>query len=1033
MRFGSTLKRTILYSVTLLSSAAILSLLVVLYSEFGLKSTVKLINYLYYEQIEITGARGTLSEEIKLDKIRISSASKEIVLFDTSIYLALEELIKNDFLHAYSITADKIAILDKNTATQYDNSLLDSFNAFVDQIKEGQTLPEIQFEDYYVPFKVLINKLKLNNIKYITKQAEYNLDYISSDISYHNNVWSIHSFNIKSDNFNILSSGKLVTSTNELAFNLNLYSNQQANSITGNLEAKFDFATNKNSFRLDKISGDWLKSNYVLNGTAEFEKNLLSKLELSAEFAENNFNFIAKLQNDINLTWNLNAPNLTAINKNYAGKINFFGRIVKNNEQDILDVKLLANELQNFRVTKPTEIITEDGISVENLPVLNKVNFTLNGSTQNFEGESRLSLENLSLNTSFFGKAAGNETLLTFTEGKILLEDVTYLTITPDSQIKVSNDKLQLDSLCFATKDSSACLKGEINSKLDWQIKVIGNNINLHLLDNFYPINLESEGLLNCTISSKGSLANFANYIDNLVVQAKVDNYIIHYNDITNDEIKFKIKNLDLNLDFADRVRSKLNIILNSTNKISAEFNIEQEHGLSRYFNNAIEGKLQIDLPELSKLADSTKNKIKGGSLHSTISVSGTLQDPIFANTSNFKNIILYVDSLNTELKLSNLNITQSKTNKSTVTGKGYLGEGPLAIDGEIYYSLTKPSITLNINGDEVTIIDNIEYSIKLSPELKLHLTKNNIDLTGKLKIPQANINIINENDSISASTDVKFITNDIVKSILQKSLDLDIELGDKVYFSGYGLSSKLGGKLKIDLENNSFTKANGELNLEDGTYVLYSLEFKLTNSRLLFAGSSIYNPNLDIKAERTIDNNKVIDNPLLRSSDKIHVGANLTGTLYNPKVQLFSTQGLSENDIISYLTIGKSVDDISKNKTSALFSYILSLFSKEINRNKEDDDNFVDSIELVPTDEVDAAQPESNNEDLNSILANTSIIFGKKLYDRVNLNLEVGLNDPANKTKAKLKYDINDYFTLQVSGSSDVNIGVDLLFDVET
>ena len=84
-----------------------------------------------------------------------------------------------------------------------------------------------------------------------------------------------------------------------------------------------------------------------------------------------------------------------------------------------------------------------------------------------------------------------------------------------------------------------------------------------------------------------------------------------------------------------------------------------------------------------------------------------------------------------------------------------------------------------------------------------------------------------------------------------------------------------------------------GEITILEGRYRAYGQRLDTQNGRLLFTGSPLDNPGLDLRAVREVDN--------------ITVGLEVRGRLQQPQIELFSIPTLGQTDMLSYLLLGSA------------------------------------------------------------------------------------------------------------------------------
>lgn len=116
---------------------------------------------------------------------------------------------------------------------------------------------------------------------------------------------------------------------------------------------------------------------------------------------------------------------------------------------------------------------------------------------------------------------------------------------------------------------------------------------------------------------------------------------------------------------------------------------------------------------------------------------------------------------------------------------------------------------------------------------------------------------------------------------------DVQLIIGDQLHFSGFGLTGRLSGLLRVR-EN---LTAAGDLNILDGRFRGYGQRLELRRAQVLFAGP-LSKPYLDIEAIRRVD--------------EVIAGLRLTGPADAPMSEVFSEPTMAQEQALSYLILGR-------------------------------------------------------------------------------------------------------------------------------
>jgi translocation and assembly module TamB len=160
---------------------------------------------------------------------------------------------------------------------------------------------------------------------------------------------------------------------------------------------------------------------------------------------------------------------------------------------------------------------------------------------------------------------------------------------------------------------------------------------------------------------------------------------------------------------------------------------------------------------------------------------------------------------------------------------------------------------------------------------------------------------------------------------------NLRVQLGSDVWLRSNEANIQLGGEVVLSKAGRTYTPS-GTLDALRGSYTLkigpVTRDFTVERGSVRYFGD--LNAGLDIRAEHVVRAVR---------GEEIPVIANITGTLYAPKVTLESTLNppISETDLVSYLVTGHPANEaVSLGQTNTLetgLSYFSSALSSELER----------------------------------------------------------------------------------------------------
>jgi translocation and assembly module TamB len=306
---------------------------------------------------------------------------------------------------------------------------------------------------------------------------------------------------------------------------------------------------------------------------------------------------------------------------------------------------------------------------------------------------------------------------------------------------------------------------------------------------------------------------------------------------------------------------------------------------------------LQPFFPALSALA---------GTLSASGRLGGVLARPDFHGRVKlrdgelgFQRLPLHINDINARLDVQG--------SVADIRGSMRGGEGTATLEGRADWS-GEPRLDLALQGRRFQLRQPPEILAEVDPDLRLHVAARRADLTGTVRVPMARLNLKPLTDrAVPLSPDIRVVSAadreraQVVGRVEDWSINADIRLllGDDVWFHGYGVNGRLLGGLRLRQEGRRGLEANGEVELDrEARYDAYGQRLQIRRGRLIFAGN-LTQPGLDVEAIREVD-------------DKV-VGVRVQGRANAPEATLFSDQSMSQEEIVSYLVLGRPLDSTGR------------------------------------------------------------------------------------------------------------------------
>jgi len=413
-------------------------------------------------------------------------------------------------------------------------------------------------------------------------------------------------------------------------------------------------------------------------------------------------------------------------------------------------------------------------------------------------------------------------------------------------------------------------------------------------------------------------------------------------------------------------------------------------------------GELTVNLDSLAplELLTSELANVKGH-LDGRFGFAGTLAQPAVTGQATVQGFGAEVPALGLKLADGALVLRAPDAQHVELDGHVRSGKGTLLIGGSYGLTAQTPS-AITLTGQNVTLADIPAAQVALSPDLRMQRDARGVHVTGTVALDSADVNLdrLPGGGATKASPDVVVVderAQEEAGAQLPISAQVKVDLGRRTHLTGKGLDGKLAGTLTVIEEPGRATRGQGQIAVS-GTYKAYGQDLAIQSGKLLFAGTPIDNPGLDLRAVRSLNPNATID-------EGQEVGLLITGTAQRPILTVFSNPPMEQSDALSYLITGKPLSQVSSGEgdmvdaaAQALGSAAGDLLAKSIGSK-------------LGIDEIGV----SSNEALGGESAFT---VGKYLSPRLYLSYGVGLFEPGQVIT--LRYRLSQRWNLEVQNATE-------------
>ncbi len=321
------------------------------------------------------------------------------------------------------------------------------------------------------------------------------------------------------------------------------------------------------------------------------------------------------------------------------------------------------------------------------------------------------------------------------------------------------------------------------------------------------------------------------------------------------------------------------------------------------------------------------------GELAAEAQLAGTVADPDINGQVSLQSGL--VETVAVPVTISDINLTVDVAgSRATLSGGFRSGAGEAELGGEADWSGESWQLALGLTGSRLDVAYEDMVRLRVSPDLRLQVEPREVRLTGTLRVPEGEITIQQlPEGAVRVSRDVVIVDDEEedTDELLSPddiptpegwvvSTDVEVVLGNRVHLSGYGFTSRLEGSLRVRQEDGGVLQGNGEIRIEDGRYRAYGQRLTIRQGQFLFAGP-IDAPEIYVEAIRTINRTE-------RTGEQrtVIAGLRLEGRPEEPRVSLFSEPAMAEDDILSYIVLGRPVGESGPDGANIMARAALSL-----------------------------------------------------------------------------------------------------------
>ena len=454
----------------------------------------------------------------------------------------------------------------------------------------------------------------------------------------------------------------------------------------------------------------------------------------------------------------------------------------------------------------------------------------------------------------------------------------------------------RLAPFCLAQGTQSVCLEGGRKQAGSMDASVRIRSVDLANLAGLIP----SEYTLRGRVDGEATLSGTPDQPSVKASLAPEDGSIRLQGLDQEGPLEVHYSNAHISLDYRDRkLAAEAELMLQEQARATLRLSTLPGKGQA---SDRLQGRVEVDLPDLQALTPLVPQaRIHGGSAHLQATLGGTLEQPRVSGDMTLADTELEYPDLGLDLKAVELRLHSEGDTRIQIAGSATSGQGKLQLDGQVEMSpRANWPIDLHLRGDRVLAVRLPDTRVLVTPDLRIKGDSRELNLEGRVVIPEAAI-VVRElpQGTVRPSEDEVVLGARQPEALAPGTRvhgKVELELGDKVSFSGFGLKTRLEGLLGLRFEPGQ-NLANGNIDLREGRYRAWGQDLSIEQGRLLFAGP-VDNPGVDLRALRVSKDGQV--------KAYLEVG----GTLRKPVSKVRTEPPTSSSDSLSYLLNGTALGE---------------------------------------------------------------------------------------------------------------------------
>ncbi|NDV13634.1 translocation/assembly module TamB domain-containing protein [Crenobacter caeni] len=409
-----------------------------------------------------------------------------------------------------------------------------------------------------------------------------------------------------------------------------------------------------------------------------------------------------------------------------------------------------------------------------------------------------------------------------------------------------------------------------------------------------------------------------------------------------------------------------------------------------------LSGRVALALPDLS-LAQPwlAIGQRVAGKLDATLNLAGTLGEPQLSGPLRAANLAFTDRLAGVALQDGTLDaVFAGRT--LTLQRLSFGRDDSVSASGSVSLAGARPTADIAVRFNRFVALSRPGMRVVVSGQTTLALGEDAVSVDGMLKVDRARLDFP-KLGAPALGPDVVVVgrpKREDGETTLPFALNVGVDLGDKVRFSGKGLTTGLTGQLRLIAKPGAPLSVFGVVDTEEGRFKAYGQDLDIDKGQIVFNGPPD-NPGLAIRA--------------LRRNSPVGAGVEVTGSVLYPKVALISDEPMPEKERFSWLVLGRGTGGGSQDN-AALAASAGSFLAGALN----DQIGLFDDIGLTSTEEKTLSNGTVSP-------AEQVVTLGRQLTQSLYLGYEYGITSASQAVK--VVYRLSKGWSVQAKAGTTVDV----------